>query len=423
MLSNIDFDLLCKECGVASFNPAEIPENGSTLPVVSEAQLTALMSDLSARDSISLNFLSAGRYNNFIPAIVRASKQQLESTPNLLDTQLNIDIDSVKNNIQHSLQTLSGMPFCAVFDADLVSLLVKVLILSQAGDTKTERSTASKVLIPATVSPVIRNALRSQLKYQDLDLVVLDYDKTSGCLTLAQLESFVGDDVLAIVLACPNFFGQLGDFSQLSTWAKNNGSLVIGLSDPLSLSLVKSPFTVSGGQVDYLLGDLQALGLSASQGGHSPTYLASSKKLEHEWSGYAQTHDISSDLQVIQAYLSVVGLSGLHQSATQSNAMLNLLVDKLTAIGGVTKRFSSTAVNECVIEIAQIDIQKALKILAGHNMVPGYLLQDDYPELSNCLTIYCSNQHTLNDVEKLAAKVATVVKNLSTAGCPVKPKF
>lgn len=423
MLSDENFNQICEECSLQTYKLSElttaltdkVTEQGYT--VVSESQLTAMMTNRSAQDSIALNFLSTGRVNNFTPAIIKAEKQQTEVV------RYSSDYQSPTVNIEQSLQALSGMPFCSIFDDDLVSLLVKLLTLSQTKTAKVDEATLSKVLIPSTVSPVIRHALRCQLKHLNIDLVVLDYDKASGCVALAQLEAFDADDVLAVVLAWPNFFGQLEDISQISEWVEKSASLLIGISNTVSLSYLKSPFTLSHGKLDYLLGDLQAMGLAVNQGGHSPTFLASRDKQADEFSVDAVRQEFTRDLNVIQSYLSVTGLSGLHQSVQQSNEMLRLLVEKLTVVDGVTKRFLTDNANECVIEIAQIDIEKALKILSGHNMVLGYLLQDDYPELSNCLLVYCSDQHTLNDVEKLAGKVATVVKNLSTAGCPVKPKF
>lgn len=429
MLSDTDFELICKELAPNDFElgkrqlPLVESSTVSRLSMLTESELTALMVERSAKDSIGLNFLSVNRFNNFIPAIIKAAKQQVDLTQSPLSEQINGSADKVKSDIENYLATLCYMPECRVVNDDYISMLTRLLIFCQSQTTNTKKSTNSKVLIPATVSPAIRNALRCRVKYHSIDLVVLDYDKSSGCLSLDQLKQYDTEEVLAVVLSWPNYFGFLEDLSELSNWAKIRGSRVIALSDPLSLSLLKSPYSITDGKVDYILGDCQACGLSPSQSGQSPSFLASSQVLEDELRSSFNTNFTSNNVSVIHRTLSLSGVTGLYQSARQSNELLNRLVDKLTAIDGVTKKFSNTSVNECVIEIAQIDLQKALKILAGHNMVFGHPLQNDFPELSNCLLIYCSNQHSLADIEKLVQKVATVVKNLSTAGCPVKPKF
>jgi glycine cleavage system pyridoxal-binding protein P len=155
----------------------------------------------------------------------------------------------------------------------------------------------------------------------------------------------------------------------------------------------------------------------------SPSFLASAKDLSNNLKSVLTTQINHEDLTAIQLSMSVTGLSGFQHSAELSNSTLHKLVDKLTEIDGVEKKFISDSLNECVIEIAGLDIEKGLKMLARHNIIFGYVLQNEYPELTNCLLISCSDQHSKEDVEKLVNKVATMVKNLSTAGCPVKPKF
>lgn len=422
MLSDADFLKLCEYCKLDEQQYSDLITGDAELsPVQSEPELTSLMQTRSARDSIAYNFLAAGCYSNFIPAVIRAKAQQVNITKSLFANGLNKQSENMQHCIQQYLLALTAMPYCSLFEDDLTTLLANLLVNAVAENSAGHDQCRPKVLVSATISPAIRNALRTQLKLQQLDLVVVDYEKNSGCLSLQQLEEFEGDNVVALVLAWPNFFGLVEDIEQISNWAKNKGCLVIGLSNPVSLSLLESPFVVTDGKLDFLLGELQPLGLS--QHGSSPAFLASGKPLSTNLQAYARAQNQISHLPVIQSYIALSGVTELNHKVQKSNQKLALLVDKLMDIPGISLRFSSSYVNECVIQIEQIDIEKALKILAGHNMVFGCFLQHEYPELANCLLIYCSDQHSENDVEKLVNKVATVVKNLSTAGCPVKPKF
>jgi|GEM_PF-1064112 glycine dehydrogenase subunit 1 len=418
MLSDTDFDLLCKQCDLEKFNFSQ-PEEKSVdaeLPVLTESELTSLLKKRSAQDSVALNFLAAGRFNNFIPSIIRARKLQSDNC------SLKV-YESNKATVEDKLKSLTKMPCCAVFNDDLASLLTNLLLDIKRSSVQAGIEVVSKILISATVSPSIRNVLRTQLKYHCIDLVVLDYDKNSGKLSLSQLQQFDTDEILAVVTGWPNYFGLLEDITEISHWAEKKGSQLIALSDPLSLSLIKSPFMISGGKLDYILGDLQAAGFTASQSGASPSFLASTKELSNNLKSAVTTQINFEDLAIIQLSMSVTGLSGLQHSAELSNSTLHKLVEKLTEIDGVEKKFISESLNECVIKIAGLDIEKGLKMLAGHNIVFGYILQNEYPGLTNCLLISCSDLHSNEDLEKLVSKVATMVKNLSTAGCPVKPKF
>ncbi|MCP4078051.1 MAG: hypothetical protein GY744_17920 [Gammaproteobacteria bacterium] len=425
MLSDNDFYLLCNECGLENSGSVQPVKDviDSELPVLTESELTSFLQRRSAQDSIAFNFLSAGRFNNFIPEIIKAGKLQPELCRNFPGSAYQKTDLFSKSNIEKNIKSLTGMPCCSVVNDDLTTLLTSLIIAIHVESDTSKNEALSKVLISATVSPAIRSALRTRLKYQSIDLVVLDYDKNSGRLCLPQLQQFDDSEIIAVVTAWPNYFGLLEDIAEISDWVENKGGKLIGLSDPLSLSLIKSPFSVADGKLDYLLGDLQAVGLTASQYGYSPSFLASAKELHGSINSITSSHEYTDNLSVIHSSFSLSGISALYQSARISNDSLNLLVEKLTEIGGVEKRFSSNSMNECVIEIAGLDVEKALKILSGHNFVFGYVLQDEYPELSNCLLISCSDQHTMEDIDKLVTKIATVVKNLSTAGCPVKPKF
>ncbi len=395
---------------------ADFIERGSQseYKVLSESELTALMLARSSRDAITHNFLSAGCYDNFIPAVLTAKKQQAVLAENYQQD---------KKGIEQELKKLTGVSCVQLINDDLLSLLSNLLVFIQTNSSLGSSESRAKVLIPATVSPAIRNALNTRLKYQLIDVVVVDYDKDLGCLSLSQLQQYDADEVLAVVLAWPNFFGQLENLSEISSWASAKEARLIGLTNPLCLACSPSPFTLADSKLDYLLGDFQVMGFAVNRCGHSPSFIAGSTVLPTGLSKLIEVKKENRDISVIQSYLQYSGLQGLTNSANKAIELLEILVKKLSEIAGVSIRFPNLPVNECVIQIANIEIEKALKILAGHNMVLGYLLQHQYPELENCLLISCTDKHTHDDVDKLVNKVATVVKNLSTAGCPVKPRF
>lgn len=408
MLSDSDFEQLCEYCNL----PAPVfPNYGDeALPVLTELELTQLMQARSEYDLTALNFQADGCYHNFIPAVVKA-----ERLPSLLSSSQWGSSSSAEPFIRNKMAALTGMPFCWLVPDDRVTVLARLLIAT-VSDNKQGRT---QVLIPATISPLLRSALRTQLKFQPIDLVVVDYDKTTGRLSRQQLEPYDDAEIAAIVLAWPNYFGVKEDIAAISDWASNKDSVVIGLSDPLMLSYLGSPFELAEQRLDYLIGDFQAMGLSASQQAGAPSFVAA----RDESTAMQGSEQGLNYLRVIHAYLSFGGQSALQQSAERSSQRLVDLLDRLSQVAGVSLRFSSPVAGSCVIRIAQIELDKALKILSGHNMVFGCRLQDDFPELEDCLLISCSDQHTPADVEKLHAKVVTVVKNLSTAGCPIKPKF
>ena len=68
---------------------------------------------------------------------------------------------------------------------------------------------------------------------------------------------FAGEDVTALVIPQPNFFGQLEDVDALTRWARANGALVIAAVNPVSLALVDAAGEWGDGGADIAVGDAQ----------------------------------------------------------------------------------------------------------------------------------------------------------------------
>lgn len=413
---------LAETCGLDIQALCQFDDKKSSLDgtdsTLTEVELTRLMQGRSSQDISALNFLAAGSYHYFSPAII-----QTAATANKFTSYSDRAGNSgLKSAIESQLVALTVMPYCSLYSADIVTVLASLLKSINDSSQPSDLKGSVKILLPATMSPAIRNALRSQLKVYSIDPVVTDFDKKSGCLTLQQLEQFQPGEIAAIVLPWPNFFGLLEDFEAISRWAKSIGATVIGLVNPLLFAYLRSPADLSRDGVDYLVGDCQVFGLPMNRSGVAPCFV--SAKMQRLLPASLPCDSGSTyDLETIQSCLSVMGAGGLLNSVVRARKNLTQLIDKLQKITGISIRFSSTPIHECVIRIAQIDLEKALKILAGHNMVCGYSLADDYPELGDCVLIHCNDRHNEADIEKLSGKLSTVVKNLSTAACPVKPKF
>ena len=78
---------------------------------------------------------------------------------------------------------------------------------------------------------------------------------------------FVGQDITALVIQQPNFFGVLEEVDELTRWARRNGAFVIAAVNPTSLALLKPPGEWGDGGVDIVCGEGQPLGVPLSSGG------------------------------------------------------------------------------------------------------------------------------------------------------------
>src|SRR4030095_15188436 len=112
---------------------------------------------------------------------------------------------------------------------------------------------------------------------------VLPYDAPSGMLRTASLDAYKGQDITAVVVQQPNFFGLLEDVDAIADWAAANNALLIAVVNPLSLALLKPPgewgTQAPTRGADIVVGDGQPFGVPLSSGG--PYFGFMTTKVEH----------------------------------------------------------------------------------------------------------------------------------------------
>jgi len=64
-----------------------------------------------------------------------------------------------------------------------------------------------------------------------------------------------------------------------------------------------------------------------------------------------------------------------------------------------------------------------MRPLNAHNILPGYTLEQEYPELANTLLVCATETRTDADIEMYAGHLDKIIKTQTAAGCPVKPKM
>jgi glycine cleavage system pyridoxal-binding protein P len=326
---------------------------------ISESALTRKLQERSSQDLISLNFLAAGAFSYFIPAANNSQAQHSASFPPSFKNRL-------KGSIEQYLQQLTSFAVCTLTNDDVVSVLSKLVSsVCRAGHISTSGINKS-VVLPATMLPLMRDALRTQLKFFSIDIVIMDYDKQSGCITRMQLESFYTKNIGAIVLPWPNLFGMLEDLESIIEWAAANEVKVISVVNSLLLFYLKSPASLYKKGIDYIVGDCQALGLPLFSYGVSPVFVASAEALDGIKLADFSGHNDSNKLSLIHTFLSKIDSRQIARSIETGRNNLSKLLQRIIDIPGVSVRFVSPWVNECVIQIDQIDLDKAIKILAGH---------------------------------------------------------
>jgi glycine dehydrogenase subunit 1 len=68
-------------------------------------------------------------------------------------------------------------------------------------------------------------------------------------------------------------------------------------------------------------------------------------------------------------------------------------------------------------------VEAVVRSLHAHNILPGYLLAQEYPELGDALLVCATETRTDADIETYASHLNRIIEAQTAAGCPVKPKM
>lgn len=121
-------------------------------------------------------------------------------------------------------------------------------------------------------------------------------------------------------------------------------------------------------------------------------------------------------------HMAIVGAEGLKRVAAESHANTKALVERLTAIDGVQTAFNSPVFHEMVVQL-ELPASDVLKELATHNVLGGFALGEDYPELGNAILVCATETKTAADIDAYASKLESIFQLQASARCPVQPKM
>jgi glycine dehydrogenase subunit 1 len=412
---------------------AGIPE------ALTEMEVGRLMQQRASHDGRPLNFLGAGAYEHHIPAAVWAivTRGEFYSAYTPYQAEASQGTLQLLYEYQSMMASLTGMQVSNASLYDGASALAEACLMSVRAHRK---SKSARILVPAAVNPTYLEVARAITEGQNLKFDVLPYDAPSGTLRTASLDAYQGQDITAVVVQQPNFFGLLEDVDAIADWAAANNALLIAVVNPLSLALLKPPGEWGTKGADIVVGDGQPFGVPLSSGG--PYFGFMTTKLEHvrQMPGriIGRTVDLdgkpgftltlqareqhirrskatsnictNQGLLVTAAtiHMSLLGSAGLEKVAAASQTQTSALVAALTRVKGVKLAFSGPRFHEAVLQLDR-KVSDVLEALAKRGIVGGYDLSGLYPDLGNALLVCATEMRTDEDIAQYATALSEVL--------------
>lgn len=404
----------------------------------SEMAVTRTMAERAASDQARLSFIGAGAYQHHVPAAVWevATRGEFYTAYTPYQAEASQGTLQLIYEYQTMMAQLTGMDVANASVYDGASGLGEAVLMSLRANRK---SKSRRVLVPTTVNPRYRSACHTIVHNQQVEMVDVGFDQSSGQTPLAALDAYAGEDYAALVISQPNFFGSLEDVDALTDWAHANKMLVIAVVNPTSLALLKAPGQWGETGADIVVGEGQPLGIPLSSGGPYFGFMCCTQKLVRQMPGriIGRTVDLdgkqgfaltlqareqhirrskatsnictNQGLAVTAAtiYMSLVGPDGLANIAATCHANINKLTQKLTAIAGVERTFSAPVFHEVAITLPK-PVDEVISALAAKNILAGFSLRADYG-LANGLLINTTEVHTDADLVAFAQALEEVV--------------
>jgi glycine dehydrogenase subunit 1 len=414
-------------------------------PALSEMQVGRFMSERASVDGRPLNFIGAGAYEHHVPAAVWAivTRGEFYSAYTPYQAEASQGTLQLLYEYQTMMASLTGMDASNASLYDGATALAEACLMAVRAN---RRSKSQRVLLPAALHPFYRDVVQSIAGNQNLAFDLLPYDAGDGRTAVANLDRYRGEDVTALVIQQPNFFGNLEDVDALTDRAHEAGMLVIAVVNPVSLAVLKPPGQWGSKGADIVCGDGQPLGVPLSSGG--PYFGFMTTRMEHirQMPGRIVGRTVDLDgkpgftltlqareqhirrtkatsnictnqgLLVTAAtiYLSLLGPRGLGQVAATSMERCAQLVHALVRIPGVRPAFEGPRFHEAVLLLDR-PVRGVVDALARRGIVGGYDLSAHYPSLGNALLVCATETRTPEDIETYARALADVMQNAAAA--------
>lgn len=420
---------------------------------LSEMAVTRLMQERAGADGTPLCFAGAGAYDHHIPAAIWQilGRGEFYSAYTPYQAEASQGTLQLIYEYQSMMTGLTGQEVANASLYDGASALAEAVLMAVRANRK---SHSRRILMPRTVHPRYRQVVATIVGGQGITLVDVPYDSVQGRLDPASLPEDPGD-FAALVIPQPNFFGVLEDVDALTDWAHRQGGLAVALVNPMTLGYLRPPgeWGKAGG-VDITCGDGQPLGVPLSSGGPYFGFMTCRKELVRQMPGRIvgrtvdqegrpgftltlqareqhirrskATSNICTNQGLVMGaatiYLALMGPQGLARVAQACHGQTRKLVEQLTTIEGVEQVFSHPYFHEAVIRF-EPPVGEVVRALAAQNLVAGYDLSQDYPELGNALLVCATEQRTDEDIERYTSHLQRILSKRLGYNCPIRPKI
>ncbi len=376
-----------------------------------------------------VSFIGAGIYRHHIPIIIDALVSRSEFYTAYTPYQPEIAQGTLQAifEFQTYITQLTGMDVSNASLYDGSTAIAEAVLMAQRVTGK------KRLLVAKTVHPEYRAVINTYVKNLGIQIELIDYTE-DGRIDLNKLESTIRNDVAAVVVQSPNFFGTIEHTHDISEIAHKHDALsVVNVCEAVSLGILKPPGEGSETRTaDIVVGEGQSLGVPESFGGPHVGFLATRDRyirqmpgrligMGRDFSGrrgfvmtlstreqHIRREKATSNICTNQSlcalmstiYLSTVGPKGLREIGEQNILKTDYAVEQIRSRTKHRVLFPGPRFNEFVVELKD-DYGPRAQRLMQDRIAPGVPLSRFYPELSNSVLLCVTETVRKEQIDRL----------------------
>lgn len=275
-----DIDAMLKRCGVESLDglysdvPAELMlRRDYDLPSeMSESEVRDFFNRLAEKNKPLTCFAGAGFYDHYTPSIIPSIISRSEFLTAYTPYQPEISQGTLQYifEYQSMMAALTSMEVSNASMYDGATATAEAMMMAVSHARKRNR-----VLVSATLNPAVRRVVDTYALYHGVEVDVIP--ACDGVTDLEAMQQMLAEgNVAGVIVAQPNFFGIVEDFTGVADMCHRSKSLFIINTIPSTLGMLRTP-----GQwgADIAVGDAQSLGMPLSYGGPYLGFICTTKAL------------------------------------------------------------------------------------------------------------------------------------------------
>ncbi len=386
---------------------------------LSEPDLLRYLQNISKKNIIySSSFLGAGCYYHYIPSLVDfvISRSEFSTSYTPYQAEASQGYLQAIYEYQTMISRLTQMDVANASMYDGSTALAEAVIMASIITSKTS------IILLKGIHPEYEEVVRTYCWGQNINIVVCAEET---------LHKELNNDIAAVLLQSPSFFGDIEDISRITKIVRENSSncLVIQvMTDPTCLGVLKPPGSTD---IDIFVAEGQPFGINPSFGGPGlgiftakQKYLrkipgrliGKTKEINGEREGFILTlqareqhvrrEKASSNICTNQAlcslaaltYLLALGRTGLKEIATQNIQKSHYVKKELAKIPEYDILNKKPTYNEFLVKCP--DIESLIKNCKQQNLLPPLNLSKYYPEMKNIALVCVTEMNSKESIDK-----------------------